>query len=141
MSNQSNKIRNFRSWEWIAARPMTLPEPGKLGDLDFDQNLENWPPNDPPTPLNVNLTPMRIFFSAQLFKTFLHFRSSLDLVTIPYGEKSLLSLFLGPPEGGKRGVRGQKKFFGSKCLKLPKTSRKVVKLMSKNFQCIYLINT
>ena len=39
--DQSNKIRNFRSWEWIAARLMTLPEPGKLGDLDFDQNFEN----------------------------------------------------------------------------------------------------
>ena len=32
-------------------------------------------------------------------------------------------------------------FFGSKCLKLPNSSRKVVKLRSKNFQCIYLINT
>ena len=32
-------------------------------------------------------------------------------------------------------------FFGSKCLKLPKTLRKVVNLWSKNFQCIYLINT
>ena len=29
-------------------------------------------------------------------------------------------------------------FFGSKCLKLPNSSRKVVKLRSKNFQCIYL---
>ena len=32
-------------------------------------------------------------------------------------------------------------FFGLKCLKLPNSSRKVVKLRSKNFQCIYLINT
>ena len=98
---------------------MTLPEPGKLGDLDFDQNFENWPPNDPPTPLNVNLTPLwGKIFSAQLFKTFLHFRPSLNLVTIPYGEKSLLSLFLRPPEGGERGVRGAKKFFWLKMLKI-----------------------
>ena len=32
-------------------------------------------------------------------------------------------------------------FFGSKCLKLPNSSRKVVRLRSKNFQCICLINT
>ena len=38
------------------------------------------------------------------------------------------------------GSGGQKNFFGSKCLKLPNSSRKVVKLRSKNFQCIYIIN-
>ena len=91
---------------------MTLIELGKLTDLDIVQNFENWPPIDPPTLPNDNLTPLwGKFFSAQLFKTFLHFRPSLDLVTIPYGEKSLLSLFLRPPEGGKREGQGGKKNF------------------------------
>ena len=93
----------------------------------------------PPSPWNVNFTPLwGIFSSAQVFKTFLNFRPFLDLVTITYGEKSMLSLFLRPPRGVKGGGVGG---YGSKCLKLPKTSRKVVKLRSKNFQCIYLINT
>ena len=44
---------------------MTLIELGKLTDLDFDQNFENWPPIDPPSPPNVNLTPQKKnFFSA-----------------------------------------------------------------------------
>ena len=34
--DESYKIRNFRSLEWIAARLMTLPEPSKLANLDFD---------------------------------------------------------------------------------------------------------
>ena len=41
LRNGVNSDWNFRLLEWIAARPMTLPEPGKLGDLDFDQNFEN----------------------------------------------------------------------------------------------------
>ena len=107
---------------------MTLPELGKLADFNYDQNFENWPPIDPPSPLNVNLTPLwGKFFSTQLFKTFLHFRPLLDLVTIPYDEKSMLSLFLRP-------LGGQKCKYGSKLLK---TSRKVVTLRSKNFHCIF----
>ena len=39
---------------------MTLPEPGKLADLDFNWKYENWPPIDPPTPQNVNLTPLMV---------------------------------------------------------------------------------
>ena len=121
---------------------MTLIELGKLTDLDFDQNFENWPPIDPPTPPNDNLTPLwGKFFSAELFKTFLHFRLSLDLVTTSPVEKTPYISFWGPPGGSKGGSGGQKNFFGSKCLKLPNSSRKVVKLRSKNFQCIYLINT
>ena len=97
---------------------MTLPELGKLADFNYDQNFENWSPIDPPSPLNVNLTPLwGKFFSTQLFKTFLHFRPLLDLVTIPYDEKSMLSLFLRPPRGSKGGgVGGQKCKYGSKCL-------------------------
>ena len=96
----------------------------------------------PPYPPNDNLTPLwGKFFSAELFKTFLHFRLSLDLVTTSPVEKTPYISFWGPPGGGKGGSGGQKTFFGSKCLKLPNSSRKVVKLRSKNFQCIYLINT
>ena len=49
--------------------------------------------------------------------------------------------FGGLQGGSKGGSGGQKFFFGSKCLKLPNSSRKVVRLRSKNFQCICLINT
>ena len=49
--------------------------------------------------------------------------------------------FGGLQGGSKGGSGGQKIFFGSKCLKLPNSSRKVVRLRSKNFQCICLINT
>ena len=38
---------------------MTLPEPGKLADFDFDWKFEKWSKNDPPTPPNVNLTPQK----------------------------------------------------------------------------------
>ena len=50
-------------------------------------------------------------------------------------------LILGASRGVKGGSGGQKYKYGSKCLKLPKTSRKVVNLRSNNFQIIYLINT
>ena len=121
---------------------MTLVESGKLAGLDFDWKSENWPSIDPPTPPNVNLTPLKgIFFSTEPIFTFLHFRPSLDLVTTSHVEKTPRFWFWGPPEGVKGGSGGQKIFFGSKCLKLPNSSRKVVRLRSKNFQCIYLINT
>ena len=38
---------------------MTLLEPGKLAELDFDWKYENWPPIDPPYPPNMNLTPYK----------------------------------------------------------------------------------
>ena len=38
---------------------MTLPEPGKLADFDFDWKFEKWSKNDPHTPPNVNLTPQK----------------------------------------------------------------------------------
>ena len=98
---------------------MTLIELGKLTDLDFDQNFENWPPIDPPTPPNDNLTPLwGKIFSAELFKTFLHFRLSLDLVTTSPVEKTPYISFWGPPGGVKGGVRGAKKFFWLKMLKI-----------------------
>ena len=46
---------------------MTLVELGKPTDLDFDQNFENWPPIDPPSPPNVNLTPHEEIFIARNF--------------------------------------------------------------------------
>ena len=50
---------------------MTLIELGKLTDLDFDQNFENWPPIDPPTPPNDNLTPYEEnFFPRNFSKLF-----------------------------------------------------------------------
>ena len=83
---------------------MTLPEPGKLADFDFDWKFENWSKNDPLIPQYVNLTPQKKnFFYAGDTKTFLLLGCSLDLVTTPHGEKSLHSYFLGalaPPKGG-----------------------------------------
>ena len=92
---------------------MTLPEPDKLADYEFDWKFENWSKNDPPTPPNVNLTPQnKKFFSADDTKTFLLLGCSLDLVTMPHGEKSLCSYSLGalaPPKGGPGGSDGGKK--------------------------------
>ena len=120
---------------------MTLPELGKLGDLDFDQNFKNWPPNDPPTPLNVNLTPLweKMFFRA-IFQNFFTLQTFIGpSYNTLWWEKSVIFIFEGP-RGVKGGLGGQKYKYGSKCLKLPKTSRKAVNLLLL-FQCIYLINT
>ena len=92
---------------------MILPEPGKLADFDFDWKVEIFSKIDPPTPPNVNLTPHnKNFFSADDTKTFLLLGCSLDLVTMPHGEKSLYSYIWGalaPPEGGPGGSYGGKK--------------------------------
>ena len=92
---------------------MTLPEPDKLADFDFDWKFEIWLKNDPLTPQYVNLTPLwGKFFSAGDTKTLLLSGCSLDLVTMPHGEKSLSSYFLGalaPPKGGPGGSDGGKK--------------------------------
>ena len=69
---------------------MTLPEPGKLADFDFNWKFEKWSKNAPPTPPNMNLTPpKKKFFSAGDMKTLLVLGCLLDLVTTPHGEKSL----------------------------------------------------
>ena len=87
---------------------MTLPEPGKLADLDFDWKNENWSKNDPPTPQYANLTPLRgKFFSPYDTKTFMLLGCSLDLVTTPHGKKCLYILVLRPPGGAKGGQGGQ----------------------------------
>ena len=88
-------------------------------------------------PPNVNLTPpKKNFFSMGDKKLLLLLGCSLDLVTTSYGEKSPCIWFLGAPGGSKGGSWGSKIKYGSKCLKLPNSSRKVVFSILKFFHLI-----
>ena len=118
----------------IWTKPMTLPEPGKLADLDFDWKNENWSKNDLPTPQYANLTPLRgKFFCACDMKTLLLLGCLLDLVTTPYGEKSPGLWNLGPPGGSKGGSWGSKNKVWLKMLKIAQFFEKSGYLDFENF--------
>ena len=95
----------------------------------------------PPYPPFVNLTPpKKKFFCMCDTKTLLVLGCLLDIVTTPHGEKSPCIWVSGAPGGVKRGVIGgswgSKIKYGSKCLKLPNSSRKVVFSILKFFHLI-----
>ena len=108
-------------------------------NLKIDQK---WPPYPPKHEFNPLMG--EIFFRGW-YENLIGLGLFIRLSYNPSWWEKSAHLDLGAPRGVKVGVIGgswgSKIKYGSKCLKLPNSSRKVVKLRSKNFQCIYLINT
>ena len=120
---------------------MTLPEPDKLADFDFDWKFENWSENDPPYPPKREFNPLmgEIFFRGW-YENLIGLGLFIRLSYNPSWWEKSAHLDFGAPRGVKVGVIGgswgSKIKYGSKCLKLPNSSRKVVFSILKFFHLI-----
>jgi hypothetical protein len=90
---------------------MTLIELGKLTDLDFDQNFENWPPIDPLPPKWQFNPPMRKIFFRGTFQNFFTLQAFIGPSYNLSCWENPVYFILGASRGGQRGGQGGKKIF------------------------------